>query len=73
MKVVTIGNYQYRAKHIGEYPDGNGKYRYQFRYLLFGIIPLFWDNFYGEYSLKTIENDLKQKLKGTQQIADLNI
>jgi hypothetical protein len=73
MKIVRIGNYDYRAKQCGKYLSGKDKYLYQFRLVLFGIIPLYWDSFYGTYSLEFIENDLKEKMKATGEIAELNL
>lgn len=35
MKVVRIGNYEYRAKQCGKDHSGVDKYYYQFRYLIF--------------------------------------
>jgi hypothetical protein len=73
MKIVRIGNYQYRAKHIGKYAGGNDKYALQFRPVLFEFIPLSWDRFYSDYTLEEIESYLRQKMQETDEIADLKL
>jgi hypothetical protein len=74
MKTIRISNKLYRAKQCGKYPSGENKYLFQFKPLLFGFIPLWWDSYTGEYSLGYIENYLSTELSNyTGEIADLNI
>jgi len=75
MKVVRIGNNEYRAKQCGKDHSGVDKYYYQFRYLIFfGLIPLSWDNHHGTYTLKEIEQDISRMLRDyTGEIPDLTI
>ncbi len=73
MKIVRIGNTNYRAKHF-EVRNGKDYYLFQFQPILFGFIPLWWDSFYGTVTLDYVQENLQRQLMtGNGELADLDI
>ncbi|MFZ2486944.1 MAG: hypothetical protein WAZ19_02385 [Anaerolineae bacterium] len=75
MKVVRVGNINYRAKYCTR-RDGVNLYYWQYQIILFGLIPLWWETYLGTFSLGWIEKSIQEELdnlRNADGFVDLNI
>lgn len=75
MKVVRVGNINYRAKYC-MHRNGVDYYYWQYQIILFGLIPLWWETYLGTFSLEWIEKSIQEELdslRNVEEFGDLNI